>query len=114
MTINALAPLVPTWFTPEGQSTDAPTRFRVRPLSGAEYGDVSDHVSVQGERTYIANAGRERCLQHALIGWENFVDASGPLEFNAVNLARIPYLTRMALVAHIMEISSLSGEQVKN
>jgi len=114
MKIAALEGLTPTWFTPPDQDTDAPVRFRIRPLNGSEFGEVSDYLTLQSGRYYIKNAGRDVALNLALVDWENFNDSKGPVAFSREAIARIPYPVRVALVSQILELSSLPEEHAKN
>ena len=115
MGIKALSGLVPEWYTPAGQEDDpTPTRFRLRPLNGSEYGEVADYIDMVGGRIFIRNAGRDLCLKTALLDWENFEGFDGPLEFSMNAIDLIPHTLRVELVNRILEISTLGEEQVKN
>ncbi len=115
MSIQALAGLLPAWYTPKGQDDDdKPTRFKVRPLDGEQYGDVAEHVGVVNGAVRLSSRGISQCLKHALIGWENFTGVDGDVAFFAANFRLIPYLIRVELATHIFIISSLSEEQEKN
>lgn len=114
MPIKALEGLAPEWYTPKGQDKDsAPTRFRVKPLNGYEYGEVSDYLTIDGGRFFIRNEGRDRCLKYGVVDWENFSNSTGKVDFDPENLAMIPHVVRVELVTRIMEISSLSEDQKK-
>lgn len=115
MGIKALEGLTPTWFTPPGQDgDDKPTRFKCRPLDGNEYAEVADYVGFIGGGLKIGAAGQLLCLRYGLADWDGFEDSAGPVEFNMVNIRRIPYSTRTALATHIFVSSNLSEDQEKN
>ncbi len=112
--IKALEGFAPEWWTPEGQEQQNPTRFKIRPLDGAEYGEVADHLSVEGTRFFISAKGREVALRYGLEDWENFANSKGPIEFSEENKRYIPTKIRGLIVTRIMKISQLSGDEVKN
>lgn len=116
MSIRATEGLVPEWYTPPGQDGDpAPARFHIRPLNGAEFGEVADHLEITAAGAVIRHAGRERALAMGLIGWENFFDSSGKnLPFSAANARLIPHEYRTHIVTRIINISYMSEEQEKN
>ena len=115
MPINAIEGLAPEWYTPPGQDEENPTRFKVRPLDGAEFGEVADAVKFTDTGSpYITSAGRDRALVLALTDWENFNDSKGPMLYTRNNMRLIPHETRVAIVNRILAISTLTGEQEKN
>lgn len=115
MGIKALENLVGCWYTPEGQDDETTTRFKCRPLDGEQYGNVVGHFS-RGENggLTISGEGHKICLRYGLEDWENFNNANGEVKCFAANHRLIPFAVRNELVTHILEISSLSGEQEKN
>jgi hypothetical protein len=106
--------MAPEWYSPEGDTADA-TRFKIRPLDGAEFGEIADYVTIrEGGQPMILAAGRDRCLKAALIDWENFNDLTGPVKFTPHNMRRIPHEYRVAIVNRILAISTLSEDEEKN
>ena len=115
MGIRALENLVASWYTPEGQDEENPTRFKCKPLDGEQYGNIVGHFA-RGENggLTISGEGHKLCLRYGLEDWENFDDSSGPVKCFPANHRLIPFSIRNELVTHILEISSLSEEQEKN
>jgi len=113
--IRALEGFAPEWYTPPGQDDSEPvTRFRIRPLDGAEYGEVADYVEIDDGQVMILSSGRNLCLQRGLLDWEHFSDSNGPVKFSQANARLIPHEYRMQLVARILTISNLDRDQEKN
>lgn len=116
MAIKALEGLAPEWYEPPGQAgDDYPTRFKIRPLDGAEFGEVADYVTMTEDGVpMIRAAGRDRCLKMALLDWEHFTGVGGPVEFSAANMRLIPHDVRVGIVNRVLMISTLTEDQEKN
>jgi hypothetical protein len=68
MSIKATEGLAPEWYTPPGQDDDPnPARFHIKPLNGAEFGEVADYLEITPAGALIRHAGRERALALGLI-----------------------------------------------
>ncbi len=113
MAIKAIEGLTATWYTPADQDDNDPTRFKVRPLDGEQYGDVADYVALINGEVRITSKGVSVCLKHALIDWDNFNTSDGPVGFSAHAQRLIPYSTRAELATHIFVTSGLTDEQKK-
>ena len=114
MAIRALEGLVPTWFTPPGQDEGAPvTRFKLQPLDGEQYADVASYMSIKGGKLKLDGQGGRVCLQHGLVGWDNFEDSNGPIEFLPMNFRLIPFLVRTQIISEIIRLAELSDEEKK-
>jgi hypothetical protein len=114
MPIKATEGLAPEWYTPPGQGDGTPTRFKIRPLDGAEFGEIADYVSIDAGVPMIKAAGRDRCLKMALQEWENLEGVGGPVPFTPHNQRLIPHEVRVAIVNRVLVISTLGEELEKN
>lgn len=113
--IRALEGLTPEWYEPAGQVGNDRTSFHIRPLDGAEFGEIADGVKFTDNGVaFIGHQARDRCLTLALLGWKGFTDSSGALPFTRANMRLIPHETRVSIVNRILAISTLDGEQEKN
>jgi hypothetical protein len=114
MAIRALEGMAPEWYAPEGNTDDA-TRFKIRPLDGAEFGEIADYVTIRDSgHPMILAAGRDRCLKMALLDWENFNNQAGAVKCTPHNMRLIPHEYRVAIVNRILAISTLSEDEEKN
>lgn len=118
MTIRASEPITPFWYTPEPEKDkDNPTRFHLKPLDGVEMFEVKSRVSFEDGNLVISAGCARSVLRAALLGWENFADAAGPVTFNenrANNLARLPVELVDDLFNAILKRSAISETERKN
>jgi hypothetical protein len=116
MSIKATEGLAPEWYTPPGQDDDPnPARFHIKPLNGAEFGEVADYLEITPAGALIRHAGRERALALGLIGWEGFTDRTGKaMPFSTANAKLIPHEIRTHIVARIINISYMGEDAEKN
>ncbi|MBT6455967.1 MAG: hypothetical protein HOK37_10570 [Gammaproteobacteria bacterium] len=112
--IKAIEGLNPQWYQPKGQQGENPTTFRIRPLDGAEFGEIADFLTMENNQVFITNKGRSRCLDLALLDWANFNDSKGAVVFNMDNMRLIPHPIRSELASRIINISTLTGEEEGN
>ena len=114
MAITALCKVNPFWFTPESEKEeDKPTRFRLKPLTPAEYEacmQITDGGALQ-----IPPSSYDTVLRYGLIDWENFPDQDGAaLKFSRANFSRIPSVNRIEIAGEILAASMLTEEEAKN
>jgi hypothetical protein len=117
MTIKALNPLVPFWYTPpEEEGAPNPTRFKLRGLDGTEQGYVMPELTIDAvTRTITGMSGRglELALAYGLVDWENFENKAGPVAFSPGNFRLMPIELRVALAMKILTSSYVQAEEKK-
>lgn len=117
MTIKALNPFAPFWYTPASEQGDEkPTRFKLRGLDGVELGYVSPELQVddvQGTVSGITGKGLELALKYGLLDWENFENDQGPVKFSVHNFRLIPYVMRAELAMRIIAASYVQEAEKK-
>ena len=117
MTIKALNPLAPFWYTPRAEEgTPNPTRFKIRGLDGTEQGYLVPELtldvmsrSVRG----MSGKGLELALSYGLIDWENFANDKGPVTFAPGNFNLLDYALRVELAMQILTSSYVQPEEKK-
>lgn len=118
MAIKALDPIVPFWWTPEGQeNAENPTRFRIKSLTGIQRIEVNTDTKMTGRGLVISAAGIRTAIRYGLIGWDNFNNVDGPVPFSFdvdENIARLPEGVILQIVDRILNASSVSEEAKKN
>lgn len=120
MTIRAAEHIVPFWHTPESEKDkDNPTRFHLKPLDGVELFAVRSMIKFDAEGNLITSPECARTvLRTGLLGWENFVNTSGPVVFDAVertrNLAHLDFNMVSELFSAIINRSTLTETARKN
>lgn len=117
MTIKALNPFEPVWYTPKSEAgQDNPTRFRLKGLDGAAMGYVAPELIVDdhGHVRNMTGKGIDLVLAYGLIDWENFSDDKGQVRFNRSRFGAIPYDLRSELASEVMILSQPSEDERKN
>lgn len=136
MTIKALNPCEPVWYTPiaerppEADADDdgtagipaapaidnpLPTRFRLRGLDGRQMSYLQAEFIVDPHSrliTGMTGKGVELALVYGLIDWENFANAKGAVKFNRVNFRWIPFDLQSEIAMEIL-VSSTPDEDEK-
>lgn len=116
MAITALNKVSPAWYTPECErEEEAPTKFKLRPLTPAERESVMDVMDAEGNLG-IPPKNYGKVLRIGLLDWENFNDpeTGKPMKASPVNHPRIPGDIRLELASEILIRSGLSEEEQKN
>ena len=117
MTIKALNPVAPFWYTPIGElSAQNPTKFKIRGLDGTEQGYVIPELTLDTiGRTISGMTGRglELTLSYGLLDWQNFANDKGPVAFVAQNFNLIDHATRVELAMQILTASYVSEAEKK-
>lgn len=118
MAIRAADPITPFWYTPESEKDkEGPTRFHLKPLDGVEMFEVKSRVKFEDGNLVIPAGCARSVLQASMLGWENFIDGTGPIEFSAnraVNIKRIPVEMVDELFNAILNCSAVSETARKN
>lgn len=116
---KALKKLSSYWYTPEGEPEHNPTRFKIKPLNGEEQTEIMmlNTISGVGEdgKPLIQTSPRAIALaiKYGVIGWENFGDDEGDLEYSAINKKYIPFELRIELAGEIVTNSTLDADTKK-
>jgi len=110
----------PEWFTLESQADDdAPTRFKVRGLSGYEQASIAADISLGPKGTVNFSAAAILYIfKVALDDWENVEDADGkPIDFQSITPRRamdlLHYNIQAEIAAHVFELSFASAADKK-
>jgi hypothetical protein len=116
--IKALNPLTPEWWTPPSEvGKEAPTAFKIRPLSSVEYFDVETYTDMEGN-TRIRAHSVGHLLRCGLLDWRNFGTDAEPLAFTPGNkeesIQRLDFTTVADLVREIHERTLLREAEIKN
>lgn len=115
MAIRATEGLAPTWFTPASEKeADRPSRFLLRPLTGAQQDEVLEGATFEGDNIRLTARGVRAALKYGLTDWENIDDSSGPIAFSSAAIDRLPWMYRQTLAGEILGRSELTGVEVKN
>lgn len=114
MAITALSKVNPFWFIPDAEKDeDKPTRFRLKPLSPAEY-EACMQIT-EGGSLQIPPSSYDTVLRYGLVDWDNFADPDGSaVKFSRVNFSRLPSVVRIELAGEILAASMLTEDEVKN
>lgn len=116
--INSLNIGVPVWYTPvsEREVVGAPLRFKIKPLDGLQYLEVSSDSKADDEGNFLLTGSAYKLVaMYGIVSWENFYDNSGAeIVFSKDKIKLIPVTVLMELVSEILRASSLNGEQQKN
>lgn len=118
MTIKALNPFAPVWFTPAGQEKDdKKTRFQLTGLNGIQQAELQPEMTVRddGVNLDITPRGQALLLRYGLIGWENFDNNEGPITFSFpdANQRQMPIALQTELGNEIFELTFLPQETKK-
>jgi len=114
MAITANRQMTATWYTPPSQEGgDAPARFKVKPLTGAQSLEVHDDFDANRGR-FMAR-GLRLAMRYGLVDWENVKDEQGKdLDCTAENFTYLPALIQSELGNHIIDLELLGAEEEKN
>jgi len=117
MTIKAMNPIAPFWYTPRSEEgTPNPTRFKIRGLNGTEHGYIVPELILNPMERKIADMsgrGQELALAYGLMDWENFANGAGPVAFSPANFGLIEYALRSELAWQIITASHPQPEEKK-
>jgi len=117
MTIKALNPFAPFWWTPPGEmESPNPTRFKIRGLDGNEQGYVMPEIVVDPGARFprgLSGRGVEIALGYGLLDWENFANDKGPVACVPGNFGLIDHVTRTQLAIQILAASYVLPEEKK-
>ena len=117
MTIKAMNPLAPTWYTPRGeQGQPNPTRFKIRGLNGGEHGYIVPELTLDpiGRMVVgISGKGIDLALNYGLLDWENLANGAGPLAFNPANFGLMEHALRVELAWQIIAATHVQPEEKK-
>lgn len=114
MAVIATEKTAPEWFTPADQKKEAePAQYRVRPVNQVQLTEVVPGVNwISGK---IEGWAVQRLLQYGLMDWRGIKQEDGQdLEYERSNLRLIPYHHQTEAASHILFISTLSEEEIKN
>ena len=120
MTIRALNPFGPDWYTPISER-DKPegiprTRFKLCGLDGEQLGYVAPEMLFdESGKNFRGVTGRgvTFALQYGLVDWENFANDRGSIPFSPLNFKLIEYSLRCELATHIIAASHVSADEKK-
>ncbi len=115
MAITVSTKLTPEMYTPlqEREETN-PTRFQLKPLTGAEYIDIMCHMISDGEGGQrLSKDGIEKIIRYSVLSVENLLNEKGnPIKKFRSDMLGPILLSELA--AHIMEISEIGDTERKN
>lgn len=116
---KALDPIVPFWWTPDSEKDNpTPTSWKIRPLNGIQKIEVNTELKMGPLGLIISAAGVRTVLRHGLLGWKNFADSTGPVEFDEknmeANIARLSDEDAIAICNRIMDASEVGAEEKKD
>jgi len=117
MTIKALNPIAPFWYTPRREEGDPhPTRFKIKGLNGTEHGYIVPELIIDPIGRNISDIGGrgiELALAYGLTDWENFANGAGPVAFNPANFGVLDHALRVELAWKIITASHVQPEEKK-
>lgn len=117
MTIKALNPFAPRWWTPSSEEgSPNPTRFKIRGLDGNEQCYIHPEIMLdRNERSYTGLTGKgvEMVLAYGLLDWENFANDTGAVACVPANFRLIDQLTRKQIATEILVASFVQPEEKK-
>ena len=117
MTIKALNPCTPFWWTPPAEDGQAKaTRFKIRGLDGNEQGYIFPEITVDPAARVVrglTGKGVELVLGYGLLDWENFANDKGPVACVPGNFGLIEHVLRSQLAIQILAASFVQPEEKK-
>ena len=116
--MKAASIVTATWYTPKSEEgKDAPTRFKLRGLTGIEFLEVSEHVKLKKGKWSFNVEAQKISLKYGLVDWEKFTDENGDVAFSydyEINLSRLPATIIRELSNEIIEArTQLAAEDEK-
>lgn len=120
MAITIRERLAPSWYTPKSEEGDpTPTRFRVRPLDGAEQLEAYGFLSIDEETgvSFINTKGLVFCCMRGVTDWENppfKMPDGGDKPFNAADLRKLDPLLIRELGMRVFSMTELGEHAEKN
>lgn len=82
MSIRAPKPIIPQWYTPEGEDGAQPARFKLRGLTTLEKLTLSD-LKIQGARIYLTPENAKSLFGMCLLEWDQVLTCEGaPLKLD--------------------------------
>ena len=116
MTISALNPVDPFWFTPDSEEDEEnPTRFKIRGLLGDEQSQITPEIIFDAEGRFksISGEGIRKALKFGLIAWENFSNDKGEMSCKPGNHKFMTHSLRFDLVIAILNASIMGDDDAK-
>ena len=117
MAISAVKGLVSEFYTPEQDGDEAEkTAFEVKPLNGLIAMEVlSEGRTDENGNLHLSAAAMNKALRHGFVGWRHFNDETGKeIKFSVTNFHRVPPMELNNIVNKIINMSQLTGEEIKN
>lgn len=117
MAIAAVRGLVSEFYTPEQDcDEEEKTAFEIKPLNGLIAMEVlADGRTDENGNLHLSAAAMNKALRHGFVGWRNFNDEIGKaIKFSVANFHRVPPMELNNIVNKIVNISQLTGEEIKN
>lgn len=115
MAIQLREKLAASWYTPKSEEGEAaPSRFRVKPLDGAQYMEVLGEVEFRDGNPIITAKGLRIAALQGVVGWENVPGADGEAEFSPSRLRQLPANVLLELGQEVIVRTELGADAEKN
>jgi hypothetical protein len=106
--------LTPSFFQPNAEA-DSPLRFNLKPLTGEQMIDLSEHAVQTREGAILKPRGTMMAARFAVVGWENWHDANGQIvPFTPAMIGFIPWEFLLKIGNEVVRRNTMPEEDKKN